>query len=264
MFVLEIDNNISSGTLPNYYVEEKVMKLQLWLSNYPIPVLSLVAILLQVDPLSTMIPPSCSSAWSIIFFMIRATVIIIVVNQILQAVNALFIMGLIVVYSVNEAINLLRNVNSRGKNTFDQIRGIQLFRELWIWIDFTNLNFCNLVVPLLIGFGVLFVTFGLYGTIRMVHYAEFLVYLFVPITTWMSLLFVGILLPIGAGVFENSKIYLNQTGRNMGGVAWQKRVLRSLRPLGIQIGQFGLVSNSTTKTIITAIAENTATLLIMF
>lgn len=246
------------------------MNFLLSLSKFPLPLLSLSVVLLQVDPLFLIMTWSPAFLVSLIFFRIRAIFTIIFINQLLHAVNFFFIFGLIVTCSANEAINSLRSVHFfKGRKLtwrrkILQIREIKLFRQLSIWLDFLNMNICNFAVPPLTFFGVSFLIFGLFGSIRMLGRVEFVVYLIVPISTLIATFFLVMLLPEVAGVCEGGNEYLCKIRRKLGGMRWEKRIVRSLRPLGIRIGQFGLVRNNLMKTIVSAWAENTMSLLIMF
>lgn len=256
------------------------MRFQIWLSNYPLYVIVLTAVFINVDPLEFpvtrvvvfMLSSSTSSPIepTLISLLIRSTLIIIFLTDLLKAVNAFFIVGLMVVCSASEVLQVLTSLNSRiaqrvvwsGRNL--QEREVKLYRELLIWMGFTNQNFCRFAVPPLIFFGVSFLIFGIYGSIRMRDQMQVVIYLLVPIASFLAFLFVVLLIPEAAKVFERSNLYLVMTRRSLRRGTLEEKVFRSLRPMGIQVASFGLVKNDLMKIVIRVLTENTCNLLITF
>ncbi|OXA55060.1 hypothetical protein Fcan01_10164 [Folsomia candida] len=256
---------------PNYTILINAMKFQLWLSNYPFPAIFVRIVVFQIDPLypavTSMISMVTSSPLIFASYTIRTILALIYLNELLKAVNAFFIVGLLVVCSVSQVIQILNSLKSK-KGIWNvrtlTMREIKLYRQLMIWMEFTNQKFCCLAVPPLIFFGVSFLIFGIYGTIRMRNQVQILLYLVVPIATLLAFLFVVLLIPEAAKVFERSNFYLCRTKMDLRRGTWEGKVARSLRPLGIQIGPFGLVKNNLMKIVIRVLTEHTMTLLITF
>ncbi|OXA55061.1 hypothetical protein Fcan01_10165 [Folsomia candida] len=185
---------------PNYAILIYAMKFQLWLSNYPFPAIFIGVVICQIDPLYpavTSLISTVSSSSSIplgfLSYLIRAILAIIFLNELLKAVNAFFIVGLLVVCSVSQILQVLNGLTYKkevwGVRIF-RMREFKLYKQLMIWMEFTNQNFCWFAVPQLIFFGVSFLILGIYGTIRMRDQMQILLYLVVPIASLLAFLFV--------------------------------------------------------------------------
>lgn len=199
---------------------------------------------------------------------------ILFVNELAKMADSCFIVGFIWVFSANEVLGVLNKLNFRVelstkksiflKSRKFSMREISLYRELFMWIEFVNRNFCYFVIPPLLFFGLAFIILGLYGTIRMQGEMHFLLYCVVPLATGMALGFVVLLVPEAAKLYERSVVYLEKVGRDLRRTSWEKRVINTLRPLAVKIGPFGLIKNSLMKIVVRVLTENTMTLLITF
>ncbi|OXA55058.1 hypothetical protein Fcan01_10166 [Folsomia candida] len=106
---------------PTYAILIRAMQCQLWLSKYPLPMLFVGLVLCRVDPfypVATYIVSMVSSPSSLLIsillflasYLTRTILIIIFVNELLKAGNAYFIVGLLVVCSTSEIMQLLNSL----------------------------------------------------------------------------------------------------------------------------------------------------------
>ncbi|OXA54124.1 hypothetical protein Fcan01_10259 [Folsomia candida] len=251
----------------NFNILTKAMKYFLWLSKYPMQVIIMTMVLFGVDLLDLPIRTIISIGPNIFSFLIRSILIITFINELLKSINAFFILGLTVVCSASEVLHVLNSLNYKRTIWIErnlQTREIQLYRQLSVWMGFTNKNFCYFAVPPLLFFGVSFIILGLYGTVRMRDRMPFLLYLLLPISSLMASSFVVFMIPEAAKVYEGSNLYLCKTGKDLGRGTWEKKVVRALRPVAVQIGPFGLVRNNLMKIVISVLTEHTSNLLITF
>ncbi|OXA54331.1 hypothetical protein Fcan01_10460 [Folsomia candida] len=197
---------------PDYRILIRAMKVVIWLTNYPLHMILIAGVVISADPLY---PPIRSiicilSLSSIVFklaaFLIRASLLTICLIVLFKAVNAFFIIGLMVVCSASEVLQVLNDLNPKR-------------------VVFSERNFQARI----------------YGTIRMRDHMNFLIYLFVPPSSLIALLFVVFLIPEAAKVYQRSYLYLYKAGKDLRRGSWEKKVVKSLRPVGIQIGPFGQV-----------------------
>lgn len=146
-FFPDIRASSSIAVPPDYRILIRAMKVVIWLTNYPLHMILIAGVVISADPLY---PPIRSiicilSLSSIVFklaaFLIRASLLTICLIVLFKAVNAFFIIGLMVVCSASEVLQVLNDLNPKrvvfSERNF-QAREIKLYRQLLIWIGFTN------------------------------------------------------------------------------------------------------------------------------
>ncbi|OXA49245.1 hypothetical protein Fcan01_15352 [Folsomia candida] len=223
----------TSNILHNYAVIEFGMKFMLWIS-FIAPFASPIVIYLQLDPLFELVVMEFVPPVNIPFVLLRIIVPIIASTEVIKSANAFFIVGLMVVCSMNDIMQDLAGT-SCFKNTLQRFQEIRLYKEMFIWHEYANQNFCSFSVPPLIFFGVGVVILTYFGTIRMVGKLDFLVYTAFPLTAICGTLFVVMMIPHAANVVENASNFLDERRNEVSLSKFERQRLKSLRPLGIQI-----------------------------
>lgn len=202
------------------------------------------------------------------FVLVRFVVAVFGSTEVIKSANAFFIVGLMVVCSMNDIMQDLNDTASAGifsfKNTLHRFREIRLYKEMFIWHEYANQNFCSFSVPLLIFFGVSVIILTYYGTIRMAGKLDLLSYSGLPLTAICGTLFVVILIPHAANVVEHSSNFLDERRNEVSLSKFERQRLKSLRPLGIQVGSFGVVEKSLKSLVLEYIVDNTINLLLTF
>lgn len=179
----------------------------------------------------------------------------------LKAVNAFFIVALMVVCSMNDFVRRLAKTKKSSHKLKPEV--VTLYRELQLWAGYTNLNFCHFAIPPLIFFGIIFIVVTLFGSIRIVGKMSWISYPSIPISSLMSFLFVITLLPYAAKAYENSRVYVRQLNQNLR-KKYDIKLARTLRPLAIEIGPFGRIDKKLMPEIIKHLTDYTTELLITF
>lgn len=236
------------------------MRLELRLSTYAAVFLWLIAVALGLDPLYLIFKTTTVTISRIGLLLFRVTVMYIVVNELIKAVDAYFVAGLMFVCSMNDFIGEIGQ-SRKPSNALD-LQKIQLYRQLQIWNGCVNRDFCYLAVPPLIFFGVSFIILTIYGTIRLAGKISWVLYPIIPTSCGMACFFLAII-PLAANVFEDSASYLKETGKGLSKKD-ERKVVRSLRPLAIEIGPFGRLDKALLPEVIKTIIDNTANLLVTF
>lgn len=174
------------------------MKLQLWLGYYVTLFLTTIAVVLGLDQLYLIFKTTPTfSLLNLCLFFFRTVTMHIVMNELVKAVHTYFIIGLMVVSSMNDFIREI----GESQNSLNE--KVKLYRKLQIWCGYVNQNVCYFAVPPLICFGVAFVVLTLYGTIRLAGKMSWVLYPIVPISNVMSFFFVVGLVPCASIVFES-------------------------------------------------------------
>lgn len=254
---------VPSQPVPEYGILVVCMKMIQWLSYHVVPGIMIIAVVLELDPLflSLQFLPSLPLA-NLASLVFRAVFMFLLVNELFKAVNTYFIIGLMVVSAMNDFVTKL-NRRKKMKSVGFDLEVVPVLRELQIWNSYTNKHFCYFSVPPLILFGVSFIILGSFGSIRMVGMMSWILYPVIPITTGICIVFVFTLLPVAAGVYENSRVYITQF-RQTARSKLDKMVAKTLKPMAIGIGPFGRVDNGLKQNIITYWMECTSNLLITF
>lgn len=97
----------------------------------------------------------------------------------------------------------------------------------------------------------------------MVGKMSWLIYPSVPITSLMSFVFVITLLPYAAKVYEKSTVYVRQLNQNLN-KKYDRKLAKTLRPIAIEIGQFGRIDKCLLPEVIKHLTDYTTELLITF
>lgn len=200
----------------------------------------------------------------IIFLLLRFAIFLIFSLELAKAPSAFFIVGLIVVFSINSLLKNLQRFEDHRKNNSQSFAKItKVYREYEIWLKYTNQHFCSFSVPLLIIFGELlllmcnFLTIRFYSKLYITHYLIF------PITSGGAMIFNLVLLPQGAAVFELSNNYLRRLRGNVKS-KFEKKTAGAIKPVFIQVLSFGVVRNSLKTTLMQNVVESTINLLMTF
>ncbi|OXA36879.1 hypothetical protein Fcan01_28343 [Folsomia candida] len=184
--------------------------------------------------------------------------------ELTKSALAFLIMGLIVMKSVSKGATILREMFKfkilRGRMIIP-LSEIRIYREFQIWNQQINAAFGYRSVPPLVFCGVCITTCSLYGTIRMYVSLPIFVYPLLPLTTMLSVIFQFTLLPQAAEGFEKSVDFIAFVRRKCN-VNYFRKVARSLRPLGLRCGPFGIISNTWTVRIWSTVSDFTVTLLL--
>lgn len=120
------------------------------MSYYVVPLLFLITVVLGLDPLSAVLGADTTfTAVNLGLFLFRLLDVYQVLYEQLKAVNAYFIVGLMVVCSMNDFI---RRLDQKKKISSHKLKpeAVQLYKELQIWAGYTNLNFWHIAIPPLI------------------------------------------------------------------------------------------------------------------
>lgn len=239
------------------------MKLMLWVSfsiSFPVP---FVVTYLKIDPLYALFEGDREERYFILQILVRIVVIFIIFLDVTKAINAFFIVGLMVTCSMNDILQDLTK-SSVNANSETRLQEVNLYKKMFIWNKYTNQNFCTFSVPPLIFFGFSVVTLSYYGTIRMAGEMNFLLYLCLPTIAFFSSCFVIMLIPHAARVVENAENFIFSR-TNWGNLSkFERKTWKSVRSLGIQVGPFGYVIKDLKMLALRYISENTINLLMTF
>lgn len=164
------------------------------------------------------------------------------------------------VISTVGALNVIAKLPRRGTPSI-----IVVWRELQLWNQFLNANFCYYAVAPMLMFGILLLVLCNYATIRLTVMAHLSlpIYLLFPFTSCVGFVFIFALLPYSVDVFENSKDFLFRMQRRAT-CKLSARQLLSLRVLGVQVGNYGLVRRGLKILVIRVIMDYTINCLITF
>lgn len=245
-----------------YAIIETCMFLMLW-NTFVLPfIVVVIPIYLGVDPLFDLFSTYDYSPRNMSIMSARYGFFILIVLDTMKAVSGFFIIGLMVVCSMNDIITDLTTSRKNGRGMLQRFREIKLYMKILTWNKYTNQNFCSFSVPPLIFFGISVIVLTYYGTIRMYGKVPWLVYITNPIIGTLATCFVVILIPQAANVVEFSETFLRKR-MNLGNISkFERKTWKALRPLGIQVGAFGAVRKNLKPLAIKYIAENTITLLL--
>lgn len=194
-------------------------------------------------------------------FLFRAAFLFRLTPELTKAIMSFLLLGIMGIISMIEFLERLSKRKATGKWLDPGMIGI--YRELQVWNGYKNYNFCNFTVPPVILFGVSLMIVGAYGSIRMVGRMPWMLYPIVPVTMVISIGFGVTLATWGAKVLDNSETYLRQLSRKARG-KYDRRVVKSLRPLRIAIGRFGRVDKELCTEIWERFTDYTSSLLITY
>ncbi len=230
-----------------------------WESYFVGLVASPICVYIGIDPLHGLF----STKSSFLINLFRSGLFGLVAADVMKAVTAFFLLGLMVVCSVNDVITDLGRLTGT-KGMLLGSKEIYLFRKMCVWNKYTNSTFSSFAVPPSIFFGISVVILTYFGSIRLSGKMMFAAYLMNPIGGFLSTCFVVIFIPEAAKMFEYSKSFLSGMRSASNLLKIQRKGWKSMTPLSIQVGQFGVVSKKLTPILIKFALETTVTLLLTF
>lgn len=213
-------------------------KIILSLVWYVAPWMCFLVVCLGFDPLSLitgLFPSNTLLNWAL--FLVRVVLIFNFGNELLMSAILYFIYGIMVVCHI---IDFTAWIESQIRINCLDAGIMRFYRELQVWNGYLNRNFCYFVVPPLIFFGELSISLCTYGAIRMTDKIPWILYPVIVGADAIGILFAVTLIPYAAKAFENSDQYLQRQSRGLSG-KYDRRLVKSLRPLAIAIGPFGRV-----------------------
>lgn len=229
-------------------------------------ILTPIFVLYDLDPLHVFLhcpQLPCPSWISLLLHLIRTLLLLPVATELSKCTTTLLIVGLGV---VGACTKVMLELKSRMESPFVlyKMKLIQIYKEFQIWNVYLNTTFAYRAIPPLVFFGAGLMILSSYGTIRMFHSAPGVLYPLMPGSGVLTLLFLVTLLPQGARTFENSVIFLHTVKRCLINKYGRKRekVSKSLRPVGIMCGPFGMIGRKWTLKMAQTIPDYTATLLL--
>lgn len=199
--------------------------------SFPTPV---IMVYLEIDPLHNPVRRS------ILVIVIRLVTLVVVFVESIKAASAFFITGLMVACSASDVLQDLRKTNFCS-NLITRLKEISLYRKMFLWNKYTNQNVSWFSIPPLLFFGISLIVLAWYGTIRMLGKLEFLIYLVLPVIAVVASFFITLLIPPAERIFEYSKYLISKRTNEAKSCKFERKTWKSMRPLGIQVGQFGLV-----------------------
>lgn len=238
------------------------MFLMLWESYIVGLVAAPICVYIGIDPLHVLFSTKPHN-YSFLLTLFRIGLFGLVAADVMKSVTAFFLLRLMVVCSINDIINDLRRLTGT-KGMLLGNKEIYLFRKMYVWNKYTNSTFSAFAVPPSIFFGISVVILTYFGSIRLSGKMMFLAYLLNPIGGFLATCFVVVFIPQAAKMFEYSTSFLREMRNAPNLLKMQRKGWKSLRPLNIQVGQFGVVSRKLTPILIKFAVETTVTLLLTF
>lgn len=127
------------------------MVLMLWIPLIIPLVVTPIVVVLGVDPLFDVFPTyhEFSFATNIAFILTRYGILMIIAPPVTVAINAFFIVGLMLVCPINDILTDLIAA-PRYPGLRQRFQEIKLYFKILIWNKYANQNFCSFSVPPLI------------------------------------------------------------------------------------------------------------------
>ncbi|OXA48212.1 hypothetical protein Fcan01_16972 [Folsomia candida] len=208
---------------------------------------------LKLDPLHKYLFPK-----SFTYFVIRVVLFIVVEIEVSKSAVALMIVGQIVLAcSRKVAVGFNEHIKIGGS----PLLGFKLYQQLELLNQFTNQEFCSNSVPPVVLFGTSTLILMNYGTIRLYGIVPRFFYPWVPFVNVLIHFFPFTMIPQTVKVNAKSVEFL-ATARRQTLTKYEKKVVNSLKPVGIRCGQFGMISTSWATKVLDSILNYTATLLL--
>lgn len=148
----QISEIAGTKTLHNYFLVELGMKLMLWITFTIIFPAIPTGVYLAIDPRHVLMGGNIEENNKFGLILARNIIALLACFEVMKAVNAFFIVGLMVVSAMNDIIHDLSNRSNLDYNLIRRLNEINLYRKLFIWNKYTNQNFCSFSVPPLIFF----------------------------------------------------------------------------------------------------------------
>lgn len=223
-------------------------------------------VFLDLDPLEGLFPRDPTIFTKCISTILRLIWIYGFVFELTKGVCAYCVLALSVLCAAIRAISRLKEIvrgASLERRIQQKLKVVGVYRQLQLWNQYTNHNFCYRAVPPLVLFGVGILILANYGTIRMRNYFPPVMYPLMPFTAVLASSFIVTVLPIAGSVDDLSRSLLqDMKGRFL--KKYERRLVNSLKPLGMQCGSRGMVTKDWTLGIMDSIVDHTITLLITF
>lgn len=240
---------------------ELIVHLALYASlAYPI-VLSCLCVWLNVDSMQPYLSPRSRLIY-MICIPVRIILPILVLIELPKSSIVLLILSKIIGTCSTQAVLALRmRIKFDRKLLLDSIK---LYWEIVLFHEYVNQMFCWHSVPPLILFGCRHIVLLNYGTIRLRGIISNLYYSVVPLVTLIAYMFPVTLLPEEVRVHEGSIEFLATVRRQEPLTKYERRVIYSMRRVGIRCGQFGVMSTTWAVKMMEIILNYTATMLLTF
>lgn len=192
---------------------------------------------------------------------LRVGVEVLCVLEILRSICGLGIVFLMFLGASTEII--LRCKKLIGERGLCPMKVIPVYKELQIWTSYINEKFCYFAVPPIIFFGMGIIILTNYLTIRWFGKVPITLYWVPAFTSFIGFSIVVTIVPWGTQVFESSLLLLEFL-RGKCFSKYGQKLIRSLKPVGIQMGPFCTMSRAWLVAIVWNIATYTIHLLLTF
>ncbi|OXA36823.1 hypothetical protein Fcan01_28421 [Folsomia candida] len=237
------------------------LKLITWGSVFPIYLTGPGLVFLNMDPLNIWEHTSSNWTWILIpRLIVRILMVQFLATELVKSALAVLLVGLPVVQCLSKGTQLLRNVLEFKTRSNSNSVEIGIYSQFQVWTGYINVEYCYRTVPPLLFCGVCMIICSLHGTIRMYSTLPAVLYPLLPVTARFTLTFQFTLLPQAAEVYEKSVDFVGLVRRGCTG-KYERKVAKSLRPVGIRCGPFGMISSRWTVQVANAVTDNTITLL---
>lgn len=219
----------------------------------------LFIVLPNLDALSDYLFPKLALR-SFGYCFVRYVALVLVMIEITKSVATFLILGKIMLAcSTRAALGLNEHIKIGG----NLLLASRMYYQLGLFNQFLNSEFCSNSMPPIILFGTGLIILLNYGTIRFYGRISNLIYPFIPFVNIVTYFFPLILLPETVNVIEKSAKFL-ATARHKKLTKYEKRVIYSLKAVGIRCGEFGVVSTSWATKLVETGLNYTATMLLTF
>ncbi|OXA48402.1 hypothetical protein Fcan01_17039 [Folsomia candida] len=266
-FQKEVKELVVTHQPHKYFAAEVAITLMLlvtYIFPFPAPV---VITYFKVDPLHSLLngdnEEDCFIFLFLLTLLVRNSVLFIVMVDVCKALNAYFMVGLMVTCSTKDILQDLTKSNLHP-SLAKRLQEINLYRKMFLWNKYTNHNFCSFSVPPLIFFGLSVVILSYYGTIRMAGKLDLVFYIGLPLIALLSSFFVIMLIPQAARVLENAEHFIYTRTSRINLSKFERKTWKSMRCMGIQVGSYGYVTKNLKILALKYISENTINLLLTF
>ncbi|OXA47524.1 hypothetical protein Fcan01_17955 [Folsomia candida] len=236
-FMEERVSDISDKTNTSYPKSNKMLEhgltTSLKLIYFIVPTLASVVILFDLDPAISLLPPLYPLTFpSLTAFVLRLTIILILATDIVKSAWFMLLMSLILLTTVMEWSRQMQNIVQN--DTINHNKVIRTYREMLVWINFVNQEYCDLAIPPLICFGMGTLILTNYGTIQLYGALPAPLYALMPITSLNGLPFLAIILPTGSMVHVVATRFKEKLRWKLR-EKYEHRLFRSLKTMAVNI-----------------------------
>lgn len=217
------------------------------------------AIISDLDPLGIYDPIRyCRGGFS---FVVKLIFYTLAHNEQFKSLCATFFTCFIVMQATTIGIfGLIKTLKKDKERDLDTFR---MFKILQVWNVYYNMEFCHYIAPPLIFFGISVCVLANFATIKMYRTLPIMVYLEFPVVSMLAYGFLATALPRSVMVHEVSSEYLRVL-RAICIRRYEKKLIRSLRPMGVRVGHFGTITKNWVVTICQNIVVYTMNLLLTY